>query len=89
MGIVDTAAKALANVQGAGDWSALDTGRQHDFHENIRTVLKVLRDPDLHMTEAGAEIIRNVGPSESDEAYISDAANTWRYMIDALLGESV
>ncbi len=87
MSVIDSAAKAMANIQGAGDWFALEKDKQNYFRENVRIILKALRDPDLHMTEAGAEIIRNVGPSESEEAYISDAANTWRYMIDALLGE--
>jgi hypothetical protein len=87
MSIVDAAAKALAKTQGDGDWSALGADRQHYFRENVRVVLKALRDPDITMTEAGAEIIRNVSPTESDEAYISDAANTWRYMVDAVLGE--
>lgn len=88
MTIIDVAAKEMANMQGAGDWFSLDKDKQNYFRENVRIILKALRDPNVHMTEAGAEIIRSVGPAESEEAHISDAANTWRYMIDALLGES-
>jgi len=50
-------------------------------------ILNALREPDEAMAEAGAEIIRNVGPSESDSAYANDAVNTWRFMIDALRDE--
>lgn len=52
-----------------------------------RAVLQAIREPDEEMSEAGAELIRNVGRAESEEAYQSDAVNTWRYMIDAALGE--
>jgi hypothetical protein len=50
-------------------------------------MIDALRDPDERMTEAGAEIVRNVSRAESREAYRSDAANTWRFMIDALASE--
>ncbi|MEA3388436.1 MAG: hypothetical protein U9R64_04025 [Pseudomonadota bacterium] len=36
------------------------------------------------MKEAGSEIIRHVGGEESDSGYCSDAANVWRFMMDAL-----
>jgi hypothetical protein len=53
----------------------------------VRAVLEALRDPDMAMIEAGVEIIRNVGAAESEAAYVTDAADTWRYMINVLLGE--
>lgn len=86
MNLMDRAARALAAGLG-DDWYALDTAAQTRLRDSVHAVLKALRQPDMRMTEAGAEIIRNVGPEESDAAYLSDAANTWCFMIDALLGE--
>lgn len=86
--LIDRAARALAAFQSGGeDWEGLGAGRQDYFRESVRKALETMRDPDARMAEAGAEIVRSVGPSESHEAHISDAENTWRYMIDALLGE--
>lgn len=88
MSLIDRVSRAMVAQQGNGDtWDALDAVQHNQVRSNLRTILKALRDPDQRMTEAGAEIVRNVGPSESHEAYMSDAANTWRYMIDALLEE--
>ena len=39
------------------------------------------------MMHAGAEIARQVGPNESDHAFLNDAANMWRLMVDAALAE--
>lgn len=87
MRLVDEAAQALAQAQGCADWNVLGSDEQERFRSGVRAVLGALRDPDAVMAEAGAEIIRNVGPAESDAAHRSDAATTWRFMIDALLGE--
>lgn len=87
MGLIDRAAQALALAQDGVDWDHLAPETQARFRENVRLVLNALREPDEAMAEAGAEIIRNVGPSESDTAHASDAVNTWRFMIDALRDE--
>jgi len=58
------------------------------FLPKARIALEVLREPTQEMSEAGAEIIRNVGADESPEAHRSDASNTWRFMIDAALNET-
>lgn len=55
--------------------------------EDARAVLTALREPSDAMTDAGSQIIRHVGLEESDYAHASDAANVWRFMIDAALGE--
>ena len=88
MSPIDRAARALATSQGGeGVWDLLDAAHREKLKEGVRHMLRALRDPDERMSESGAEIVRNVGSGESQEAYRSDAANTWRYMIDALLDE--
>ena len=88
MNLIDRAACALAASQTGGkDWELLGPAQQKQFQEGVRAVLQSLRDPDERMAEAGAEIIRSVGPEESNAAHLSDAANTWRFMIDVLLEE--
>lgn len=87
MRLLECAAQALALSKG-DDWEGLSLGERTHYEDGARAVLEALRDPDTRMTEAGAEIIRNVGPAESEAAHRSDAANTWRFMIDALLGGS-
>ncbi|WP_443970846.1 hypothetical protein [Sphingobium sp. CR28] len=58
-----------------------------DFAEIARAAIAAIRDPDEKMQEAGAEVVKYVGSSESREAHRSDAANTFRFMIDALLSD--
>lgn len=86
MNLIDRAASALATFQvGEDGWQSLDAAVQDEFRTKVRVILEAIRDPDQAMTEAGAEIIRSVGQAESDVAHLSDAANTWRFMIDALV----
>jgi hypothetical protein len=88
MTLLDRAARALAASQmGRDDWDTLNSDQKVLFQQGTRAVLKCLRDPDIRMAQAGAEIIRNVGQAESEFALLSDAENTWRFMIDALLEE--
>ena len=58
------------------------------FLPQARVVLQAVREPSEEMTQAGAEIVRNVHAEESEVAFASDAANTWRFMIDAAISES-
>ena len=51
-----------------------------------RAVLEAIREPDDMMKEAGAEIIKNALDGQGEEAQESDAANVWRYMINAAGG---
>lgn len=88
MNLIDHAARELARLEAGGhNWDILDELAQDKFRNAVRVVLDALRDPDQLMEEAGAEIIRNVGRAEAETAYRNDAANTWRFMIEALLGE--
>lgn len=58
-----------------------------DYLPEARAVLRAIREPGPTLTEAGAEVVRNVGQAAGDAALASDAANTWRFMIDAALAE--
>ncbi|MBB4858083.1 1,4-alpha-glucan branching enzyme [Novosphingobium chloroacetimidivorans] len=55
------------------------------FLPHVRAVLQAVREPSSEMKEAGAEIVRNVHVEESEAAFASDAADTWRFMIDTAL----
>lgn len=88
MDLIEYAARELARLcNGHDDWDGLDAKQRELFGYKVRSVLKAVRDPDEHMAEAGAEIIRNVSSAESSAAHRSDAANTWRFMIDILTGD--
>lgn len=88
MTLIDGAARALTASQGGLLWEDLDANARDCARESVRAVLKGLRDPDVRMAQAGAEIIRNVGPAESWEAHLNDAQNVWRFMVDTLLEEA-
>jgi len=85
MTMLDHAARALSKLRSGGDdYDALDDELKADLRNEARTMLLALREPSDEVTSAGAEIIRNVRRAESAEAFQSDAANTWRFMIDAV-----
>lgn len=87
MGLVEKAARTLAQVHDGADWDGLAPDDRERFRDSVCAVVQALREPDTIMAEAGAEIIRNVGPAESLAAHLSDAETTWRFMIDALLSQ--
>jgi len=84
---IERAAKAMYDsVQPEWDWNDPDAELlRRMYRENARVALVALREPDDLMIRAGAEIARHVGPDESDDAFLNDAADTWRLMIDAAL----
>lgn len=86
---IERAAKAMYEViQPEWDWSDPDAELLRSMcRENARAAIAVLREPDEFMIQAGAEIIRHIGPDESDDAFLNDAATTWRLMVDAALAE--
>ena len=57
------------------------------YRKNACAAIAAIREPDEFMMHAGAEIARHVGPNESDHAFLNDAANMWRLMVDAALAE--
>ncbi|HEX7852482.1 MAG TPA: hypothetical protein VF503_02185 [Sphingobium sp.] len=86
---IERAAKAMYDaVQPDWDWKDPDAELlRRIYRESARAVIAALREPDELMIQAGAEIVRHIGPDESDEAFLNDAANTWRLMVDAALAE--
>ncbi len=86
---IERAAKAMYDaVQPEWDWNDPDGELLRQlYRDNARAAIAALRDPDELMIRAGAEIIRHIGPDESDDAFLNDAANTWRLMVDAALSE--
>lgn len=82
------AAKALMRCRsGIDDLEGLDDELQAQLMDEARAVLEEFREPDRMMTEAGAEIVRNVHSEESGAAFEDDAANVWRVMIEAALAK--
>ncbi|ANI78484.1 hypothetical protein [Sphingobium sp. EP60837] len=86
---IERAARAMYNaVKPEWDWNDPDAELlRRMYRENARAAIAALREPDDLMVQAGAEIVRHIGAAESDEAFLNDAANTWRLMIDAAVAE--
>lgn len=83
---LERAARALCALDGHPESTQFDGQPMWESYlPGALAVLKAIHEPSDAMAEAGAEIVRNVGPSESAEAYRSDAANIWRFMIDEAL----
>lgn len=86
MSPVERAARALARHESGTDcYDGLDEAQQQTLQDSVRVVMDTFREPDRMMTEAGAEIVRNVHSEESGAAFEDDAANVWRVMIEAAL----
>lgn len=86
---IERAAKAMYDaVQPEWDWNDPDAELlRRLYRDNARAAIASLRAPDELMIQAGAEIVRHIGPEESEDAYLNDATNTWRLMVDAALAE--
>ena len=82
---IERAARALCKLDGHPDDGQRD-GKPlwRSYLPQVRAVLEAVHEPSLRMTEAGATVIRYVGPEESASGYQSDAANAWRFMVDAM-----
>lgn len=61
---------------GVDDPEQLDHEAQASLLEDVRAVLEAALEPSPTMTEAGAEIVRNVDVEGSEAAFTSDAADT-------------
>lgn len=85
MNPIEKAARALCRLHGEEEEDMSGgTPRWSAFLPQVMGVIEALHEPDEMMKEAGSEIIRHVGNEESDTGYRSDAANVWRFMMDAL-----
>lgn len=82
---IERAARALCKLHGELD-DGLRDGKPiwRSYVPHVAIVLDAIHEPSLRMMEAGATIIRHVSPEESPSAHQSDAANTWRFMIDVM-----
>ncbi len=87
---IERAAQAMhASAQPEWEWIDPDCEPLRKIYRDAaRAMIASLREADDRMREAGAEIVRNVGSAESEEAYESDAADIWRFMIEAALEEN-
>jgi len=85
MSTIEKAARSLCRAQGE-DEDSLSAGapRWTVYLPQVMAVIDALHEPDQIMQEAGSEIIRHVGREEFQSGYQSDAANVWRFMMDAL-----
>lgn len=89
MNPIEKAARALCAVHGDNpDARAGGAARWVYYVPHVAAVTKALHEPSPAMKDAGSEIIRHVGDEESKEGHRSDAANVWRFMIDALRQET-
>lgn len=85
MTLMEKAARALCRLDGKPENATLKGAPMwKSYLPQALAVVETLREPSLRMAEAGVEIIRHVGPNESEESYQNDAANIWRFMIDAI-----
>ena len=82
---IERAARALCKLDGhAEDDVREGKSLWCSYLPQAQAVLEAIHEPSLRMTEAGAAVIRYVGPEESQLGYQGDAANVWRFMIDAM-----
>ena len=77
---IERAARALRQMQGQtqddADWQAC--------LPQVRAVLDAIHEPSDYMMEAGAGVTRYISPDSDERAYAQDAANVWRFMLDAM-----
>jgi hypothetical protein len=85
MNPIEKAARSLCHADGH-DAEDISSGapRWANYLPQVMAVVDALHEPSQSMKEAGSEIIRHVGAEESDIGHQSDAANVWRFMMDAL-----
>lgn len=84
---IERAARAMhASAQPEWPWDDPDCEPLRKIYRDAaRAMILSLHEPTEAMREAGAEVVRGTNPAESDEAFQSDAANVWRFMIEAAL----
>ncbi len=88
MTLIEKAARALCTAHGENPDTEDGSAARWIYHvQRAKAVIEALYEPSAAMTESGSEIIRHVGTEEDDASYRSDAANVWRFMMDALLQE--
>lgn len=82
---IERAARALSKLDGhSEDGEADGMPRWQSYLPQVHAVLEAIHEPSPRMMEAGAAIIRYVSPDEVQSSFQGDAADTWRFMIDAM-----
>ena len=85
MMMIERAARALCRLDGRPEDEELaDKPRWQSYLPQVRAVLDAIHEPSPQMAEAGAEVIRYANPEEAAPGFQGDAANVWRFMIDAM-----
>ncbi|MET0363219.1 MAG: hypothetical protein ABW169_01075 [Sphingobium sp.] len=84
---IERAAQAMhASAQPEWQWDEPDCEPLRKIYRDAaRAMIASLREPTDAMRQAGAEIVSAVNPAENQEAFESDAANIWRFMIEVAL----
>ncbi|MBO9723942.1 MAG: hypothetical protein J7530_06170 [Novosphingobium sp.] len=82
MPLIERAARALAESESGHDaWRQLDPELREELKENVRAVIRAMREPTLRMCMAGHELFGHAcGPTDSEDAHGAGQA-----MIDAAL----
>ena len=81
---IERAARALCGLDGhPGDGNEGKPSWQ-SYVPQVWAVLEAIHEPSASMREAGAEVIRYVSPDEVALSHEGDAANVWRFMINAM-----
>tara|TARA_B100000378_G_C17711849_1_gene295481 strand:+ start:192 stop:449 length:258 start_codon:yes stop_codon:yes gene_type:complete len=80
---IERAARTLSHFHGGPE----DGDDWRTYLPQVRKVLDAVREPSDYMKEAGAGITRYISPDGNERAQAQDAANVWRYMMDALIKE--
>ena len=85
MMLIERAARALCLLDGRPEDEELaGKPRWQSYLPHVRVVLDAIHEPSLQMAEAGAEVIRYANPEEATLGFTGDAANVWRFMMDAI-----
>jgi hypothetical protein len=85
MMLIESAARALCRLDGRSEDEELaGKPRWQSYLPQVRAVLDAIHEPSLQMAEAGAEVIRYANPEEAALGFPGDAANVWRFMMDAI-----
>lgn len=83
--LIERAARALCRLDGRPeDEDLAGKPRWQSYLPQVCVVLDAIHEPCPKMAEAGAEVIRHVNPDEAVPGFQGDAADVWRFMIDAM-----
>jgi hypothetical protein len=86
MSPIDRAARALALAQsGVDEFDALDEGMQETLRQNVRAVVRAIREPSEGMAQAGFDAEATANAHKTQPHHVVPAV--WQAMIDAALAD--